>query len=68
MPLSLDRLQVGHRYTIRNYDEVVEFEIIRRIAEYDYQVKQLDTLERFPLSELIRFGKGTDFEIQELTD
>ena len=68
MPLSLDRLQVGHRYTLRNYDEIVEFEIIRRTAELDYQVKQLDTLEVFPLSELIRFGKGDDFELLEITD
>ena len=68
MPLSLDRLQVGHRYTLRNYDEIVQFEIIRRTAELDYQVKQLDTLEVFPLSELIRFGKGEDFELLEITD
>jgi len=68
MPLSLDRLQVGHSYEIRNFGEVVKFQVLRRLSDQDYLIKQIDTLEKYELGELIRFGRGKDFNIEEMID
>ncbi|MCU0357630.1 MAG: hypothetical protein MUE95_08620 [Cyclobacteriaceae bacterium] len=64
--LSFDVLRVGKRYRLINFGEVHEFEIEYIQADGDFRVKNIHTLERFLLKDLIRFGKGRDFEIREL--
>jgi hypothetical protein len=64
--LSLSVLRVGHRYRLINFSEVHEFEIERSLADADFAVKDIHTLERYTLKEITRFGKGPDFEIREL--
>jgi hypothetical protein len=34
----------------------------------DFEVKDLHTLERYRLRDLIRFGRGPDFEVRELEE
>ncbi|MEJ0029368.1 MAG: hypothetical protein WDO15_02895 [Bacteroidota bacterium] len=63
--LSFDVLRVGHRYYMINYGERHEFEI-ERILMDDFKVKDIHTLERFLLKDLLKFGKGKDFEIRDL--
>lgn len=64
--LSFDVLRVGKKYRLVNYDERYEFEIERILANGDFKVKDLHTLERFHLKDTIKFGKGKDFEIREI--
>jgi hypothetical protein len=64
--LSFDVLRVGKKYRLINYGEVHEFVIEHIQANGDFNVKDIHTLERFMLKDLIRFGKGQDFEIREL--
>jgi len=64
--LSLDVLRVGKKYRVVNYGERHEVEIEERFADGDFRVKDLHTIERYPLSDLFRFGKGKDFEIRDL--
>lgn len=64
--LSLDVLRVGKRYRVINYGDRHEFEIEEKLANGDFQVKDIHTLERYSLSEIYRFGKGKDFEIRDL--
>lgn len=63
--LSFDVLRVGHRYYMINYGDRYEFEIERILID-DFKVKDIHTLERFLLKDLLKFGKGKDFEIREL--
>lgn len=63
--LSFDVLRVGKRYVMVNYGERFEFEI-ERILVGDFKVKDIHTLERYLLKDLLKFGKGNDFEIREL--
>ena len=49
-----------------NHGERHEFEIEYILANGDFQVKDIHTLERYLLKDLIKFGKGKDFEIQEI--
>ena len=36
------------------------------INEYDCLVRSIDTLEKYQLSDLIKFGKGADFNFEEI--
>lgn len=64
--LSFDVLRVGKKYKLINYGEVNEFVVEYRLANGDFNVKNIHTLERYLLKELIAYGKGNDFEIREL--
>ena len=64
--LSFDVLRVGKKYRLVNFDDTYEFEIERILANGDFKVKDLHTLERYLLKDTIKFGKGKDFEIREI--
>lgn len=63
--LSFDALRVGKKYRLINYGEKHEF-VIEKILTHDFKVKDIHTLERYLLKDLIRYGQGKDFEIREL--
>ena len=63
--LSFSSLRVGSKYKLINFGESTEF-MIEKILGNDFAVKDLLTLERYKLKDLIKFGKGRDFEIREL--
>lgn len=64
--LSFDVLRVGKKYFLVNFGDRYEFEIERILLNNDFKVKDLHTLERYHLKEVLQFGMGTDFEIREL--
>lgn len=64
--LALNSLRVGSKYKLTNFGDTNEF-IIEKVLPNDYAVKDLLTLERYKLKDLIKFGKGKDFEIRELS-
>jgi hypothetical protein len=65
--LSLDVLRVGKRYRLINFGDRYEFVIERILVNGDFKVKDIHTLERFRLKEVIAFGKGKDFLIEEIS-
>ncbi|MFN5170512.1 MAG: hypothetical protein ACK5DD_12870 [Cyclobacteriaceae bacterium] len=62
--LSFDVLRVGKKYRLINYGDRHEFEIMKILIN-DFELKDLHTLERYRMNDLIKFGKGNDFEIRE---
>lgn len=64
--LSINAMRVGWKYRLRNYDETYEFETLRKIDTENFLLKDIHTLEQYELNDLVRFGKGKDFEIREL--
>ncbi len=66
MSLSLDVLRVGKQYRLINYGDRHDFIIERILAKGDFAVKDIHTLERYQLKEIFKYGKGKDFEIQDL--
>lgn len=63
--LSFNSLRVGKQYVLTNFGETFEFEIEQALSHHDFKVKDLFTLERYNIKELIKFGRGKDFEIRE---
>ena len=64
--LSFDVLRTGKKYRLINFGEEHEFVIENILANGDFKVKDLLTLERYHLKELIRYGKGKDFLLEAL--
>lgn len=66
MPLALSSLQTGHSYIIKNYGEEVEFQVVDIKSDGEVEVRNLFSMEIFLLSEITRYGKGHDYDLQEL--
>lgn len=64
--LSHGVLRVGKRYRVINFGELHEVEIEEVRYDGDFQVKDVNTLEHFLLSEIVKFGTGKDYEIRDL--
>jgi hypothetical protein len=64
--LSFDVLRTGKRYRLVNFGERHEFLVENVLADGDFKVKDLLTLERYRLKDLIKYGKGKDFILEEL--
>jgi hypothetical protein len=66
MALALNNLRKGKKYRLQNYDEVFEFQVTDILEAEMFQLKDLHTMETYMLHELIQYGKGKDFDLQEL--
>ena len=64
--MSFDTMRVGKKYRIKNYGDVYEFQILKRLSDKNYLLKDLHTLETYEIDDLIRWGRGADFDIDEL--
>ncbi len=64
--LSFGALRTGKKYFLINFGDRYEFQIENIMTNGDFKVKDLHTLERYTIKDLIKFGKGKDFEIREL--
>jgi hypothetical protein len=64
--LSFGALRTGKKYFLINFGDRYEFQIENILTNGDFKVKDIHTLERYTIKDLIKFGKGKDFEIREL--
>jgi len=64
--LSFDVLRVGKHYRLTNFRERYEFVIEEILGHGDFKIKDIHTLETIYMQDLVKFGKGNDFEIREL--
>lgn len=65
MPIALDNLRVGRVYRFVNQGEIRTIEIMDRLAGDNFKVKDLDTLEYYTIHELLQWGKGKDYDLEE---
>jgi hypothetical protein len=66
MALALDNLRVGRVYRLINQGEVRKIEVIDRLSGENFKVKDLDTLEFYTLYELLQWGRGKDYDLEEI--
>ncbi len=66
MAMSFEVLRVGHTYRMRNYDDVREFTVVRRLSDVNFLVQDKATLEKFELEDLVRYGRGKDYDLDEI--
>ena len=63
---SYNILRTGKHYRLFNYGEEYKFEVLEILNDDDCIVRSLDTLETYQLSEITKFGKGDDFDFEEI--
>ena len=63
---SFNIIRVGQNYRLVNYGETNTFEVLEIINDAECIVRSVDTLEKYHLSDLIKFGKGDDFDFEEI--
>lgn len=68
MPQSFDTLRVGHVYQITNHGETLRFVLMEIRSDSVFMVKDMATLEVFNLFDLLRYGKGKDFDLIEFDE
>lgn len=66
MAMSFDALRVGHTYRLRNYDDIREFKVVRKLNDKNFVVQDTGTMEKFELEDLVRYGKGKDYDLDEI--
>lgn len=64
--MSIDNMRVGKCYFLTNHGESTSFMVLEAIDKTDYKIKDLLTLEVYQFSDLIKFGKGKDYALNEL--
>lgn len=65
MPIALDNLRVGRIYRLINQGEIRTIEVMSRLAGDNFKIKDLDTLEFYTIHELLQWGKGKDYDLEE---
>ena len=63
--ISFDVLRAGRKYRLVNHGELHEF-TVERILTNDFLVKDMLTLESYHLKDLLKYGKGKDYLLEEL--
>lgn len=66
MAMSFNALRVGHTYRMRNYDDVREFKVVRRLTDKNFLIEDVVTMEKLELEDLVRYGRGKDFDLDEI--
>ncbi len=66
MATSFNNLRVGKRFRLINFNESFDFEVMEIMSNGDCRLKDIYTLEPYSLFDLIRYGKGADFEVNDL--
>lgn len=64
--IAFTSMRVGKKYSLLNYGEKIEFELIEVFNNKDYRLKDLFSMEYYTMSDLIKFGRGEDFELKEI--
>ena len=65
MPIALDNRRVVRIYRLVNQGEVRMIEIMSRLSGDNFKIKDLDTLEYYTIHELLQWGKGKDYDLEE---
>lgn len=65
MSIALDNLRVGRVYRFVNQGEIRTIQVIDRLSGDNFKIKDLDTLEYYTIYELLQWGKGKDYDLEE---
>lgn len=64
--IAFSSMRVGKKYQLVNYGDKSVFELIEVVGRNDFKLKDLNSLEYYHMSDLMKFGKGEDFELLEI--
>ena len=65
MSISLDTIRVGKKYYLINHGERHDFLVLEKLYNNNCKLKDLYTLELYELNDLLKYGRGKDYELYE---
>lgn len=68
MAIAFDGLRVGQTYRLTNYGDTREFKVMKRLSDRNYLVKDKISLEQYELQELVRYGTGRDYDLDQINE
>lgn len=66
MGISIDTVRVGKKYKLTNNSDITEFQVIEKLTETNFLIKDLTSLDIYQFERLVQFGKGNDYCLDEL--
>ncbi len=66
--LAFSSMRVGKKYRLINYGEQTDFILSEVLSKNEYKLKDLNSMEVLYMSDLVKYGKGEDFELREIYD
>ena len=66
MAISTETIRIGKKYRLINLGEKNDFEILEILINGDFRVKDLNSLEVYLMNDLVKYGKGIDYDLFEL--
>ena len=66
MAISLDTIRVGKKYYLQNHGERHDFVILEKLSDKNFKVKNIFTLEIYELNDLLKYGRGNDYDLREI--
>lgn len=64
--MHLNNLRTGKYYSLRNHGETFEFQVVEILSREDFRLKDIHTMEYYDMSDLVRYGRGEDYLLDEL--
>ena len=66
MSISTDVIRTNKKYRLTNHGDIIEFEVIDITQNNDFIIKDIHISEIYHLSEFLQYGKGKDYNLEEL--
>lgn len=66
MGISIDTVRVGKKYKLINNSDITEFQIMEKISNTNFLIKDLTSLDIYQFERLVQFGNGSDYCLDEL--
>ncbi len=66
MSISIDTVRIGKKYKLINNHDITEFQVIERLSNSNFLIKDLTSLDVYEFENLVQFGKGSDYSLEEL--
>lgn len=66
MPIAPNTMRLGKKYRLTNFGQVTEFEVQEALDDDNFIIRDIHLLEKMEFHDLIRYGTGQDYELEEL--
>ncbi|BDC99331.1 hypothetical protein [Persicobacter psychrovividus] len=66
MGISTINVRLGKKYRLTNFGEKLEFVVMEIFSNTNFLCKDLNTMDQYQFEELVQYGKGADYELEEI--
>lgn len=64
--ISTATIRIGRKYRLINNGDQTDFEVLEKLSEGNFLIKDLTSLDVYEFERLVQFGRGRDYVLDEL--